>query len=241
MGEFLMQCHRGLRETEAMPWVFHDFWLRDMDHSAGEASLHRAPSGIKAVRYAFFPGCQMGASDPQYVKDCYSWLLGKQPDSAIWLNCCGAPAAWAAENEMHAAHIGNLRSQWRDLGSPAVVFACPTCRKMFRRYLPEIEGVFIEELMNKWGMPECGEISSPDRMAVFDPCGSRDFPELQDAVRKLADELGVACEELSHTGDLARCCSFGGQYSRQAEPAHTGSGFRAYRSSEGGAYCYGKA
>ncbi|MBQ6388614.1 MAG: NAD(P)-binding protein [Mogibacterium sp.] len=213
MGEFLLQCHRGLIETEAMPWVFHDYWLRDMAFSAGEAALNRAPAGAHTVRYAFFPGCQMAASDPQYVKDCFSWLLVRQPDTAIWLNCCGAPAVWAAEDEMHERHLEEIRAQWREMGKPKVVYACPTCRKMFRKYLPEIEGVFIEELMDEWGLPENAAAADPGKMAIFDPCGSRDFPELQAAVRRIAAKLGISYEELSHTGNLARCCSYGGQYS----------------------------
>lgn len=213
MGEFLMKCHRGLKDADAMPWVFHDYWLRDMAFSAEEASLHRAPAGTDASRYVFFPGCQMAASDPQYVRDSYNWLLSKQPDTAIWMNCCGAPAVWAAEDEMHQRHLEDMRRQWQDLGMPEVVFACPTCRKMFDKYLPDIKGVFIEELMNEWGIPERRESNDPGRMAVFDPCGSRDYPELQKAVRGLAARLGIAYEDLSHTGDLARCCSFGGQYS----------------------------
>ena len=216
MGEFLLKCHRGLKDSDAMPWVFHDYWLRDMAFSADEAALHRKPAGAETCRYAFFPGCNMAASDPQYAEDSFSWLLSVQPDTAIWLNCCGAPAVWAAEDEMHARHLDDLRAQWQDLGRPEVVFACPSCMKMFRKYLPEIKGVFIEELMAERGLPDRGTDQNIGGMAVFDPCASREFPELQKAVRSLASQLGVPYEDLSHTGDLARCCSYGGQYSLAA-------------------------
>ena len=244
MGEFLLQSHRGLKETDAMPWAFHDYWLRDMAFSSGEALIARKPAGVEKSRYALFPGCQMAASDPSYVKDAYAWLLEKEPDAALWMNCCGAPAVWAVEEEWHEEHIAALRRQWQELGCPEAVWTCPTCRKMFGRYLPEIKGVFLEELLVKWGLP--GEAASargtgglrPEeaasggkgdsgpnrggnvpgtegsvRYAVFDPCASRDYPELQTAVRALAEQMGIPTEDLSHTGEYVRCCSYGGQYS----------------------------
>ncbi len=223
MGEFLLQSHRGLKETDAMPWAFHDYWLRDMTFSSEEVCLVRKPSGVEVSRYAFFPGCQMAASDPSYVTDVYGWLRENQPEAAIWMNCCGAPAVWAVEDEMHEAHLAALRDQWKELGCPEVIFACPTCRKMFAQFLPEIPGSFVEEKMVEWGLPEPRYGSDPGQnkaeeppagpYAVFDPCASRDYPELQAAVRKLADALQIPHEDLSHTGELARCCSYGGQYS----------------------------
>ena len=238
MGKFLLQCHHGLKETDAMPWVFHDYWLRDMEFAAGEASLQLIPacadraadaageadliisekSSDAGCLYAFFPGCQSGASDPRYVSDCYEWILEKQPGTAMWLDCCGVPAVWAAEDGMYDNHLEALRRQWQAMGRPRVVFACPTCRKMFTKELPEIEGVFIEELMLKWGLPEIAQGTGAGNeaigsLAVFDPCGSRGFPELQEAVRRLAAQTGINYDELSHSGELARCCSFGGQYS----------------------------
>ena len=222
MGEFLLQSHRGLKETDAMPWAFHDYWLRDMEFSRSEASLL-----IKGGEggYVLFPGCQMAASDPDYVTDAFGWMREHFPEAGLWLNCCGAPAVWAVEDELHAEHLQDLTDQWTQLGCPTLVFTCPTCRKMFDRYLPQIPGVFLEELMAVHGVPgegtgsgalgegaECGAPVRTAEFAVFDPCASRDYPQLQQAVRKLADRLGVRYEDLSHTGDLARCCSFGGQY-----------------------------
>ena len=52
----------------AIPPAYHDYLLRDMAHAHSPAAFLflAAPSGHN--RYLFFPGCQMGASDPQYVK-----------------------------------------------------------------------------------------------------------------------------------------------------------------------------
>ena len=215
MGTFLLQSHRELVETDAMPWAFHDYWLRDMTFSGSEAKIVRKPEGTEKPRYAFFPGCQLAASDPWYVEEVYGWLREVLPDSALWMTCCGAPAEWAVADELHKKHLEELHREWEELGRPEVVFACPTCRKEFARYLPEIRGVFIEELLEEYGLPER---SLPEEVkgmefAVFDPCASRDYPGLQESVRRIAGKLGIAHRDLSHTGDRVRCCGNGGHYS----------------------------
>ena len=34
-----LQAHRAMHDKGAMPWAFHDYWLRDMEFSNGEASI----------------------------------------------------------------------------------------------------------------------------------------------------------------------------------------------------------
>ncbi len=214
MGKFLMQSHHGLKDSDAMPWAFHDFFLRDMQFSGKEAALTmRNPSAPDGrCSYVLFPGCQFGASAPDLTEDMVRWLFDKQPSSAVWLDCCGAPAVWAAEDELQQEHVQALRRTWESLGKPVVLFSCPSCRKMFDRYLPDIPGRFIEEALLAWGLPASEVKNSDTTFAVFDPCASRNYPELQQAVRELADRLEIRHEDLSHTGDMARCCSYGGQY-----------------------------
>lgn len=212
-GEFLLLNHRIMREKGAMPWAFHDFWLRDMEFTNGtQAQLSRLAAGYRESRYVFFPGCQLGASDPQYVTQSYRWLLEHKPDTALMLNCCGAPAEWAGDVKLHGEVIKKLHDQWVTLGKPIVVFACPTCKQMFRRYLPEMQGVFLYDLIFKWGNSSstdgCGEIIS-----VFDPCSSRDEPELQQTIRQLVEKTGFNQKPLPLEGKLAACCSWGGQVS----------------------------
>ena len=216
MGQFLMQSHRGLKDTNAMPWAFHDYWLRDMEFSIGEAGFLIQNPGVRKNRYVLFPGCQFAASDPSLAEEVMRWTLAKVPDSAVWMNCCGAPAVWAAEDEWQEDHMKELWRSWRDMGQPTMIFACPTCRKMFDRFLPEIPKMFLEEALLQWGVPALEKASGPFvsevKFAVFDPCAGRDYPEFSAAVRSLADQLGVTYEELPHHGKFARCCSYGGQY-----------------------------
>ncbi|MEL7567185.1 MAG: pyridine nucleotide-disulfide oxidoreductase/dicluster-binding protein, partial [Dehalobacterium sp.] len=212
-GDFLLQSHRAMREKGAMPWAFHDFWLRDMEFTNGPAAkLCKQPEGYNQSRYLFFPGCQLGASDPRYVTESYRYLLAHHPDTALLLGCCGAPAGWAGDEPLHGEVITKLRQDWISLGRPTAVFACPTCRQMFKKYLPEINGMFLYDLILKEEIIP-GRAALGETVAVFDPCTSRDEPELQQAIRELTQRAGFNLESLLYEGKLARCCSWGGQVS----------------------------
>lgn len=134
------------------------------------------------------------------------------------MTCCGAPAEWAGEVDIHAAHLEEMRRQWRELGEPTVVLACPNCRKMFEEYLPELPVVFLAEVMEEWGVETAGTAGEP--YALFDPCASRYYPELQESVRHLADAAGITWENLPYDGKKARCCGYGGHIGI-ASPSHT--------------------
>lgn len=220
-GAYLLESHRKMVEKNAMPWAFHEFWLRDMAFSNGEASVCLIPErperseriegieGIESPKSLFFPGCRLGGSDPRLVLESYRALRAIEPSSAIFLSCCGAPAAWAGEKALHDEAIQHLRETWENLGRPTVVFACMNCRKEFAAYLPEVEGVSLYELLQQNGhVPRQLETA---RVSVFDPCASRDFPDTQKAVRNLVEDTGCTLEPLSREGKYAQCCGWGGQ------------------------------
>ncbi|NJO87601.1 MAG: hypothetical protein HC831_00555 [Chloroflexia bacterium] len=96
-GEFLLKSHHAMKEKGKMPWAFHEFFLRDMAFSNTEAALTKIPTGFEKSEYVFFPGCQLGASDPQLVIKSYRFLKEYFPDTALMLNCCGTAADWAGE------------------------------------------------------------------------------------------------------------------------------------------------
>lgn len=213
MGEFLLKSRQAMHKKQSMPWVFHDFWLRDMAFANSQvAQLSRLPNGYNKSSYMFFPGCQLGASDVQYVSKSYQWLISQKPDTALMLACCGAPALWSGDTELHADTIAKLKEDWISLGKPKAIFACPTCKQMFDRFLPEVEGVFLYDVMLEWRITP-KKIVSEELASVFDPCSSRQEPKLQQAVRKLANKAGFKLQALKYEGKLAKCCSWGGHVS----------------------------
>ena len=236
-GDIFLQGHRAMREKDAMPWAWHAFFLDDMAFANGPAGLSRLPEGFAQSRYLFFPGCQLGASDPRYVSESYRFLRERWPDTALTLGCCGAPAEWAGDQGLRTETMARIRADWEAFGRPTFVFACPTCRLMFGRHLPEIPGVFLYELLLEHGpvpaLPGRGPAS------VFDPCASRGEPGLQQTIRTLARTAGFDLEPLPMEKRLAQCCSWGGQVA-VANPPYTRHVVKE-RISEGGspylAYC----
>ncbi len=202
LGEFLLESRRRLHREEKLPPAWHDFWVRDMVFACSdEASLCRgAPSGRN--EYVYFPGCQLGASDPRYVTESYRALLRARPDTGLLLACCGAGADWAGREDEHAARLDALRAQWESLGRPVFILACPSCRKRLEKYLPEIPLASVYALLAADGLRADGAGA-----AIFDACASRGCPEIQESVRALLP--GAA--ELSAARGEALCCGYGGQ------------------------------
>jgi len=219
MGELLLEGRRALHRKDALPWAYHDFFLRDMAAANHEsAHMARIPKGFTKSEFVFFPGCQMGASDPEYVLKSYDFLRDHKPDTALMLSCCGAPAVWSGDETLQKEMLEKINADWVSIGKPTVIFACTTCRKMFREYLPEINGVYLYDILLQWGAKPRKHMEG-QLFSVFDPCTSRNEPALQQTIRSLAKNAGCRLEPLPNEGSNAQCCSFGGQVSI-ANPAY---------------------
>ncbi|MDR1206352.1 MAG: NAD(P)-binding protein [Peptococcaceae bacterium] len=221
VGALLLESRRALYRDNALPTVWNEFWQRDMEFSnGGDATLFREAPGAGENRengedrrngenrYAFFPGCQLGASDPRYVSEAYRWILRHEPDTALMLCCCGAPAVWGGREREHAAWIAALRGKWMSMGKPVLLAACSSCKRMLEEYLPESTCRSVYEIMAPWGAPTAAAAIGP--AAVFDPCSSRREPRTQESVRALLRASGADLEELPASGEDARCCGWGG-------------------------------
>jgi Fe-S oxidoreductase len=219
LGKLFQRSREGRRESGKYPYAFHDFWMRDMDFAANEAAYAAPPPGRQDCAYVFFPGCKLASSGRYGVLRVASATRRMLADhgAGIVLDCCGAPALWAGERELRETHMDRLRATWARLGRPVFIFACAYCEKVFREYLPEIEGVSIYEMLARdsetisdisgsSSVSADGE-SAARAFAVFDPCAARACGGASDAVRILAQRTGVVAGELSERN---RCCGFGG-------------------------------
>ena len=212
MGALLQFSRAARMGSGSYPAALHDFWLREMDFASSEGSFSSAPKGKGTCDYAFYPGCQLGASKPEHVLKSYD-LLTEKYGSGIILGCCGAPAYWAGDEARLRANIEKTRQAWNGMGRPTLVFACATCKSLFNVFLPEIKGVSLYELLaDTHGILPTRAFPEA---AVFDPCAARDDKGMQAGVRELAGKAGIALEELREPN---RCCGYGG-HMRIANPA----------------------
>lgn len=198
-----------MHEADKIPAAYKQYYIRDMEFANSPlCELTKAPAG-ETCRDAFFPGCNLGALDPDYVIKPYKWLLSKNPETGIMLRCCSIPSNWNGNEEQHNKEINEVRTAWEKLGRPRLIMACMSCRKHFEEYLPEIETVSIYELMAEdGGFPEAA-LPEYNEAAVFDPCPARGQKAVQESVRKLARDCGMTVSELPK-GDMHGCCGFGG-------------------------------
>ena len=220
MGKVVKKCKEFFYGKDTMPRAFHDYMLRDMDFSGSDdAFLSFGQPGFQKCRYLFFPGCQLGASDPEYVQLSYRYLTERLDGGVgIYIDCCGAPAAWAGNSAAFQTKQASFLEYWRGMGRPVVLAACPSCSKMFEAYSTEIQTSSIWTILKSFGLPENIPSSEGIPIAVYDPCASRYFPEMQSDVRDLLDAMGYRSEELQLHNRFARCCSYGGAIS-QVNPA----------------------
>lgn len=205
----MLEARRTLHKKGSLPWAFNDFFLRDMLHANDEAEVILDSCRSETPKYIFFPGCQLGASDPRYVTGSYRLLLEYFPDTVLISRCCGAPAVWAGDEELQNQVFTQFRTQWNKYKKPEVIFACPACKKMFGEYLPDIKGSFLYTLLAELDI-NTGTGNSGFPASVFDPCTARDDRDVQSAVRKLSEKAGYVLTRLKYEGNMAKCCGFGG-------------------------------
>lgn len=236
LGGLILAGRKSMHQQKKAPWVFHDFWLRDMDFANSElASISRTAvenhtaenRKTKKCTYAFFPGCQLGASDPLLVENTYGYLISKHADTGIMLRCCGAPAEWSGDEVKHQEEIETIRALWKEIGEPTLILACPTCMKKFKQYMNDIPVVSLYEIIADWGIesltpleaeiPESGEIARSEFIttnkvySIFDACAARHEDSIKSAVRQLVEKAGYQLEPLPEQDAFAHCCGYGGQ------------------------------
>jgi len=217
LGGLILEGRKSMHRQKKAPWAFHDFWLRDMEFANSELAFLAKGSGA----YAFFPGCQLGASDPELVEKTYRYLLSKRPDMGIMLRCCGAPAEWSGDEEKFENELETIRTSWEEIGKPTLILACPTCEKKFKTYMAGIPVISLYEIIADWGMEALvsnhlgqsanNQLGIAKAYSVFDACAARHETEMKKSVRTLAETAGYQLEPLRSDDAFARCCSFGGQ------------------------------
>lgn len=198
-------------EKGKMPPSTHDFALRDLAFSTSEAFvLNRHQPGHITSETVFYPGCQLAASSPDHVTKTYSFLCEKLTNGVgLMLGCCGAPARWAGQEPLFQEKMQTFIANWRSLGSPRVITACPTCYSLFKENVPEMPVETLWTVLERIGLPQ-GCQQAPQTLAIHDSCTTRYDAVLQTSVRKLLEKLGHQWEELPLNHEKTVCCGYGG-------------------------------
>lgn len=211
MSLLVREARKEMVAGGRMPPSAHDFPISDMMYSnSEEAAFTRNQPGHSTSAYAFFPGCSLSGSNPDYVEKVYTYLTERLDDGVGMMSrCCGAPAEWAGETALFEAGLEQISSQWEEMGRPKFIMACSSCYQMFKTHLPEIPLVSLWELYDTLGLPE-NTPRVPSVVAVHDACTTRYESQIHDSVRNLLTKLGVEVEELQNNRERTECCGYGG-------------------------------
>ena len=209
MARVCAVARRNMVSTDKMPLAPHEFALMDMLFSNSEAFLSRPQPGYEHCRYVFFPGCQAAAIAPETVKAAYLDLCNRlQGGVALILGCCGAVCDWAGRTEMQESTRDFLLQEIAKFGDPVIIAGCPTCRKELAESVGgEVVGIW--DTLEEIGLPE-GAHGLERLAALHDACGARGDTRTQQAIRDLAEKLGVTLVETEYSGDRSPCCGYGG-------------------------------
>ena len=127
--------------------------------------------------------------------------------------CCGFPLLGAGLKEMMDRFIEHNIAAIRKKGAKKVVFACPSCYRMWMEYYPrEIELVhateYLRDLIKEKRIP-LREVSLT--VTYHDPCdlgrGARIFDEPREIIRSIP---GMKLVELPRNRENCQCCGGGG-------------------------------
>jgi NADPH-dependent glutamate synthase beta subunit-like oxidoreductase len=210
--DLCLQARRSMVRRGKMPPSAHEFALQDMRFSLSERfRLTRHAPGRSDNTHVFFPGCQLCASNPAQVKRVYAHLIDALPSGVgLMLSCCGAPAYWAGREDEFRSVCDAFLEDWKALGRPDLVVACSTCFRMFSEHLPHVPTTTLWQLLEKTDLWPAGAATAGPVLAIHDPCTTRPYPAIQDAVRRVVKRMGVSVAELNLGQDKTECCGFGG-------------------------------
>ncbi len=210
MGLVNYEVRQTMVKTGKMPISAHDFALRDMAFSNSDrASLTLIPENAHTCKNLFFPGCQLSASNPEYIPQLYQALASVMPNLGVMLRCCGAPADWSGEQAIFEQTMQEFKTQWLRLERPRLVLACSSCQCVFTNFLPDAETISVWELFEKHDLfPARVRYDHP--LTIHDPCTSRHEEQWQNAVRAGLEAMDISFHELEMSRSMTECCGYGG-------------------------------
>ncbi len=219
MKNLCIEARQDLVKKGHMPPSAHEFALRDMEHADRDTcTINKHQSGTSESEWAFFPGCQLPASDPSAVDRVYKYLCDSLTGgTGLMLRCCGAPADWSGRIELFDTKSESIRADWESLGRPKVIAACPSCMESLHKAIPEAEVTSLWSILCEH-KENLNPVLPETISSLQDPCTARHNDKLLADVRLLLSDLSIEFTEPELSGLHTECCGFGGLLSGANEP-----------------------
>jgi Fe-S oxidoreductase len=210
-GQFIAKARLEMTAASRMPPSAHEFALEDMLYSNSPAvAFFRHQPGADHSAWLFFPGCQLPPSLPGETAAVYEHLRDRLAGGVGFaLGCCGAPAKWSGRQKLTQTVRDDLHKIWEEAGRPQVILACASCSLFFQAELAEIPAITLWDVLAETELPATGRAAA-EELALHDPCAARHDPKTRQSIRTIARRLEQPIRELPLSGELTRCCGYGG-------------------------------
>ncbi|MBF0112148.1 MAG: (Fe-S)-binding protein, partial [Desulfamplus sp.] len=158
-----------------------------------------------------FPGCTFAGTRSDTTLALYEHLKSKEPTLGIVLDCCCKPSHDLGRASFFDEMFGEMRSWLIEHGVKTIIVVCPNCYKVFKSYGSPLEVVSAyERLLEHDLVPTATLPKISSFFSIHDPCVLRNEPQIQNAVRIIAQKIGFSTKEMPHSRQKSLCCGEGG-------------------------------
>ena len=151
----------------------------------------------------FWPGCALMKLEPHIISHIMTILRRAEPGIGLAAACCGQPTHYLQPQRL-AKRQEALLTMLRRNGVERIYTACPNCTLELQS-LPGFQIISLWPVMAQYIQPKdlCPQIQD---VVLHDPCPTRKFPEVQQAVRHLLQMASVTVTEPQHCREKTICC-----------------------------------
>jgi hypothetical protein len=176
-------------------------WFIDLEYRLRVSRPFTFGAGARRV---FFPGCSLPAADPELVLRTHAWLRERDPEVALWSDCCGMPLEKFSSPEAAARGRERTRRLLAESGTVEIITACGNCSLQFDAL--KVPGLRITSLYGLLAEAPLGDLPRPAPAVVHHPCSARVDKEQQKHFRALADRIHLTVLNADDPKHPLPCC-----------------------------------
>jgi Fe-S oxidoreductase len=153
----------------------------------------------------FFPGCSLVSGSPDLVNTVYEHLKKKDPDTGIWLDCCGEPLALFVSKKKTDIYHEKLAKIIRKNKITEIITACGNCQKRLEKITENIKETKITFLYDNLA-EEKWVTNNDNTFNIHHPCPARSDKKLAQSALKLSSQSDIKINSESQKQNLLSCC-----------------------------------
>lgn len=214
LGEMLLTIRKHIvKENKSIPKDIKHLAI-EMHQKNGFSKIFSAPirGKKKESDTVFFPGCSLMAYSPHIVMKTYDYLKEKIPGIGIMSKCCGNPTHVMGNTTKFSKYHSDIQYELEKEGITKIIVACQNCYNTIEKNSTNIKVISLWEVIAKEKIPS-KLINIGDkidiRFAIHDPCPTRNYPRVHQAIREIIRQLNLKTKEFEYSKEKTLCCGSG--------------------------------